>query len=387
MRIVIFGGAGFIGSNIARFYSNEGNQIIIIDNLSRKCSDLNLKDLLTNQNIKFYNYDIAKNFKEICEIVNADIDVVYHCAAQVAVTTSIIDPRLDLETNILGSFNVLESCRLAKKKPIIFFSSTNKVYGNLDNIPLIIKNSKYTNTEHPDGINEDFSLNFYSPYGCSKGAADQYFLDYSRIYGLKTVVFRKSCIYGNNQFGVEDQGWLSWFAIAMLFQKKITIYGNGSQVRDLLFIDDLMTAYDLALKNIDKTAGKVYNIGGGINLKKNPHYINLLGSYNSEVHLRTLLIENNINLLWYPANRHESYCYTLSLGIQAELPIVVYDTGTFKDRLSTYNKSYYIHKKEYKCHLLFEEIYDFWINLQNNTHINENHHFQYDDFNYEQLYV
>jgi CDP-paratose 2-epimerase len=265
MRIVIFGGAGFIGSNIARYYSNEGNQIIIIDNLSRKCSDLNLKDLLTNQNIKFYNYDIAKNFKEICEIVNADIDVVYHCAAQVAVTTSIIDPRLDLETNILGSFNVLESCRLAKKKPIIFFSSTNKVYGNLDNIPLIIKNSKYTNTEYPDGINEDFSLNFYSPYGCSKGAADQYFLDYSRIYGLKTVVFRKSCIYGNNQFGVEDQGWLSWFAIAMLFQKKITIYGNGSQVRDLLFIDDLMTAYDLALKNIDKTAGKVYNIGGGIN--------------------------------------------------------------------------------------------------------------------------
>jgi CDP-paratose 2-epimerase len=265
MKIVIFGGAGFIGSNIARFYSNEGNQIIIIDNLSRKCSDLNLKDLLTYQNIKFYNYDIVKNFKEICEIVNTDIDVVYHCAAQVAVTTSIFDPRLDLETNILGSFNVLESCRLAKKKPIIFFSSTNKVYGNLDNIPLIIKNSKYTSTEYPEGINEDFSLNFYSPYGCSKGAADQYFLDYSRIYGLKTVVFRKSCIYGNNQFGVEDQGWLSWFAIAMLFQKKITIYGNGSQVRDLLFIDDLMTAYDLALKNIDRTAGKVYNIGGGIN--------------------------------------------------------------------------------------------------------------------------
>jgi CDP-paratose 2-epimerase len=287
MRIVIFGGAGFIGSNIARFYSKEGNQIIIIDNLSRKCSDLNLKDLLTNHNIKFYNYDIAKNFKEISEIVNSDIDVVYHCAAQVAVTTSIVDPRLDLETNILGSFNILESCRLAKKKPIIFFSSTNKVYGNLDNIPLILKNGKYTNIEHLEGIDENFNLNFYSPYGCSKGAADQYFLDYSRIYGLKTVVFRKSCIYGNNQFGVEDQGWLSWFAIAMLLQKKIIIYGNGSQVRDLLFIDDLMTAYDLALKNINKTAGKAYNIGGGVNfsVSVNEAVENLkkFSNYNAEI--------------------------------------------------------------------------------------------------------
>jgi CDP-paratose 2-epimerase len=287
MRIVIFGGAGFIGSNIARFYSKEGNQIIIIDNLSRKCSDLNLKDLLTNHNIKFYNYDIVKNFKEISEIVNSDIDVIYHCAAQVAVTTSIVDPRLDLETNILGSFNILESCRLAKKKPIIFFSSTNKVYGNLDNIPLILKNGKYTNIEHPKGIDENFNLNFYSPYGCSKGAADQYFLDYSRIYGLKTVVFRKSCIYGNNQFGVEDQGWLSWFAIAMLLQKKITIYGNGSQVRDLLFIDDLMTAYDLALKKINKTAGKAYNIGGGVNfsVSVNEAVENLkkFSNYNAEI--------------------------------------------------------------------------------------------------------
>ena len=265
MRILVFGGAGFIGSNIAKFYSEKGHEVILVDNLSRKCSDINLKNLLTLSNIKFYKYDICKDFECIRTLVNNDIDVVFHCAAQVAVTTSIINPRLDFETNILGSFNILESCRLAKKKPIIFYSSTNKVYGNLEDSKIILKNNSYISTKYPRGIDEGCSLNFYSPYGCSKGSADQYFLDYSRTYGLKTVVFRKSCIYGVNQFGVEDQGWLSWFAIAMVFQKKITVYGNGSQVRDLLFIEDLMNAYHLALTNINNTAGKVYNIGGGTN--------------------------------------------------------------------------------------------------------------------------
>jgi len=181
----------------------------------------------------------------------------------VAVTTSVQNPREDLEINTLGTINVLEAVRQAKRKPIILFSSTNKVYGAMEDIKIKEVNGRYQYQNLPHGVNEDRILDFHSPYGCSKGAADQYVRDYARIYGLKTVVFRQSCIYGLHQFGIEDQGWVAWFIIASLLNKPLTIYGNGKQVRDVLFIDDLNMAYWLAIKNIKKTAGQIYNIGGG----------------------------------------------------------------------------------------------------------------------------
>jgi CDP-paratose 2-epimerase len=196
----------------------------------------------------------------------AKVDVVVHLAAQVAVTTSIVDPRHDMETNVIGTFNVLEAVRMAPNKPFLIFSSTNKVYGCLERLPVRQAATRY---EFKDaklrkfGVSEETPLDFHSPYGCSKGAADQYVVDYSRIYGLDTVVFRQSCIYGRYQFGVEDQGWVAWFAIATMLGKKLTIYGNGKQVRDLLFVDDLAALYEKAIAKRKVVRGKAYNVGGG----------------------------------------------------------------------------------------------------------------------------
>lgn len=178
-------------------------------------------------------------------------------------TTSIKNPRLDFESNAVGSFNILETARKFGNDPILFYASTNKVYGNLKWINILEGGKKYFLKGDPNGISENIRLDFHSPYGCSKGAADQYFRDYARIYGLKSIVFRQSCIYGYRQFGIEDQGWIAWFIIAHLLKKKITIYGNGKQVRDVLFISDLIKAYDMAMENVNRTAGQIYNIGGG----------------------------------------------------------------------------------------------------------------------------
>lgn len=260
-RICVIGGAGFIGSHLARKYFSEKNDVIIIDDLSRKLTKYNLKFI--DKKIKFIKLDISKkkNFNILKKIFK-NIDIIFHCAAQVAVTTSLVDPLRDFEINMIGSMNVLEAVRNSNPKAIIFFSSTNKVYGDLENIQLkeYVKNYEFTKIR---GINENYPLDFHTPYGCSKGAADQYFLDYARYYGIRTVVFRKSCVYGTHQYGVEDQGWLSWFAIAGMIGKKITVYGNGKQVRDVLYIDDLINAYQLAENKIHLTAGHVFNIGGG----------------------------------------------------------------------------------------------------------------------------
>ncbi len=201
---------------------------------------------------------VNKAFRE-----RPDLDVALHLAAQVAVTTSVAEPREDFEINALGTFNVLEAVRVNKLKPVLIYASTNKVYGGMTDIRTVERNGRYEYADLPQGIGEERLLDFHSPYGCSKGAADQYVRDYARIYGLRTVVFRQSCIYGYRQFGVEDQGWVAWFTIAAALGKPITIYGDGKQVRDVLFVEDLAGAYDLAVQKINVASGQVYNIGGG----------------------------------------------------------------------------------------------------------------------------
>jgi CDP-paratose 2-epimerase len=190
-------------------------------------------------------------------------DVIYHLAGQVAVTSSVADPRADFEINALGTLNVLEVARLSGRRPIVVFTSTNKVYGGLEDLAVVERATRYDLRDFPDGVPESRPLDFHSPYGCSKGAADQYVRDYARIYDLPTVVFRMSCIYGPHQFGTEDQGWLAHFVISAITGRPITIYGDGKQVRDLLFVDDLVRALRLAVDKIGTTMGQVYNIGGG----------------------------------------------------------------------------------------------------------------------------
>jgi CDP-paratose 2-epimerase len=192
-----------------------------------------------------------------------DVDVIYHLAAQVAVTSSVEDPRHDFEANCLGSFNVLEAARLSGRRPAFVFTSTNKVYGGLEDLNVVETSTRYQFESLTTGVAESRPLDFHSPYGCSKGSADQYVRDYSRIYGIPTVVFRMSCIYGPRQFGNEDQGWVAHFMIAARNGRPITIYGNGRQVRDVLFVDDLVRALCLAVEKINVTAGQIYNIGGG----------------------------------------------------------------------------------------------------------------------------
>lgn len=262
MNIVITGGAGFIGVNLAARLLKNGDDVTIFDNLSRKGTPLNLKQIRKEYpQVKFIKGDL-RDFKKISKAIKG-ADVVYHLAGQVAVTTSVVEPREDFEINLLGTFNVLEAIRAEKKRPILIYSSTNKVYGDLASLEVVEGKERYTFKKNPNGVTEETPLDFHSPYGCSKGGADQYVRDYARIYDMPTVVFRQSCIYGPNQFGVEDQGWVAWFAIATKLGKEITIYGNGKQTRDILFVDDLCDAYIKATKNIKKTAGQIYNIGGG----------------------------------------------------------------------------------------------------------------------------
>jgi CDP-paratose 2-epimerase len=202
--------------------------------------------------------DYDKLAKEI-----QDVDVVVHLAGQTAVTTSVVDPRSDFEDNALGTFNALEAARNAGTNPVFLYASTNKVYGGMEGVAVVEQGSRYVYRDFPLGIPETHPLDFHSPYGCSKGAGDQYVRDYNRIYGLSTVVLRQSCIYGPRQMGVEDQGWVAWFIIAVVTGRPITIYGNGKQVRDMLFVDDLLDVYDAAITHIDVAAGQTYNIGGG----------------------------------------------------------------------------------------------------------------------------
>ncbi len=263
-KILITGGSGFIGVNSALYFSKKGDEVIIFDNFSRKGTrhNLGLLKKAVKNSLKVIEGDIRFDEKKLNKSVE-DADIVLHLAAQVAVTTSVKNPKEDFEINALGTLNVLEAVRKSGKDPIFIYSSTNKVYGELKDLDITEGRRRYFFKGLTSGIPETRNLDFHSPYGCSKGVADQYVHDYSRIYKLKTIVFRQSCIYGPYQFGVEDQGWVAWFMIAALLNKSIAIYGSGKQVRDLLYIDDLLRAYELAIKNINKTKGQIYNIGGG----------------------------------------------------------------------------------------------------------------------------
>jgi CDP-paratose 2-epimerase len=266
MKVLIIGGAGFIGSNAAKHFLNKGDNVTIFDNFSRAGGKNNIEWLqtTTKKPPQVIEGDIRRDTNLLQEAVK-NTSLILHLAGQVAVTTSVQNPREDFDINALGTFNVLEAVRISGNNPVFIFSSTNKVYGALEKANIQEKDTRYVFGNLPNGVDEDTLLDFHSPYGCSKGAADQYVRDYHRIYGLNTIVFRQSCIYGPRQFGIEDQGWLAWFIIALTLGQKITIYGNGKQVRDILYVKDLVEAYDLAAQNIDKTKGQIYNIGGGIN--------------------------------------------------------------------------------------------------------------------------
>ena len=266
MKIIITGSAGFIGSAFAHAMGAvPGTTTVGIDNLSRRGAASNLAWLKTHASNHVFEKADVRYPSEINAVFarHHDADAVVHLAAQTAVTTSVVDPRPDFEANALGTFNMLEAARQHTPRAAFLYASTNKVFGDLEHEPIVKRGERYEWKDRPQGIDESCPLDFHSPYGCSKGAADQYVRDYARIYGLRTVVFRQSCIYGPRQFGFEEQGWVAWFAIAAATGAPITIFGDGYQVRDLLWIDDLCALYRAAIENIDKVKGQVYNIGGG----------------------------------------------------------------------------------------------------------------------------
>jgi len=263
LKTLITGGAGFIGSNLAHRLIGEGHEVIVYDNLSRQGTEQNVDWLRSEHGSRWTLVQADVRDFEALRAAVAPAEIIYHLASQVTVTTSVEDPRHDFEVNALGTFNVLEAARLSGRNPIVLYSSTNKVYGGMEDVVVVEGEFRYNYRDYPDGIAETHPLDFHSPYGCSKGSGDQYVRDYARIYDMPTVVFRQSCIYGPRQFGIEDQGWVAWFLIAAVTGRPITIYGDGKQVRDVLWVDDLIDLYQAAVSNIQVAAGKVYNAGGG----------------------------------------------------------------------------------------------------------------------------
>lgn len=264
---LITGGAGFIGSNLAERLLSEGNvQVRVFDNMSRRGVQHNvawLQSLASGSRLEVVRGDV----RDAADVRNAILGVteIYHFAAQVAVTTSVENPANDFGINALGTFNVLEAARLSEHRPFLLYTSSNKVYGSLESVSVEVAGSRYRAQQRAfRGVNEHERLDFHSPYGCSKGAADQYVRDYARIYNLPTVVFRMSCIAGPRQFGNEDQGWVAHFLYSVLNEHPITIYGNGFQVRDVLHVQDLLDAIQAARTAVQRTRGEVYNVGGGI---------------------------------------------------------------------------------------------------------------------------
>jgi CDP-paratose 2-epimerase len=270
MKILITGGCGFLGSNLANsILTNSHDELFVLDNLTRSGSEINLKWMSEKGSFKYYKNDI-RNQDDICKIIK-DIkpDVIFHLAGQVAMTTSIQNPRLDFETNVLGTINILESVRNFSPDTFVIYSSTNKVYGDLEWVKYNENETRYLAEGFNNGFPEDIPLSFQSPYGCSKGSADQYLLDYHRIYGINTAVFRHSSMFGQRQFSTYDQGWIGWFCQKALEIKNetlnevLTISGNGKQVRDVLFADDMVDLYLKAVENKYDIAGQAFNIGGG----------------------------------------------------------------------------------------------------------------------------
>jgi CDP-paratose 2-epimerase len=269
MKLLITGGCGFLGSNLASDALARGDELVVFDNLYRNGSRDNLAWLQNQGKFKFEHGDI-RNQHDITRIIqNFEPDAIFHLAGQVAMTTSIANPRMDFEVNAMGTHNLLEAVRLHAPEATVVYSSTNKVYGDLEQFTYTETDTRYQCKEHPNGFSEKTQLDFHSPYGCSKGAADQYMLDYARIFGLKTIVFRHSSMYGGRQFSTYDQGWVGWFCQQAintknaLLKEPFTISGTGKQVRDVLHADDMKRLYMAAVKHIDDAKGQAFNIGGG----------------------------------------------------------------------------------------------------------------------------
>ncbi len=270
MKFLVTGGCGFLGSNISSELLNQGHEVVIFDSLYRFGSYQNLGWLKSQGEFEFIHGDIRNTNDVERTIRNHQPQVIYHLAGQVAMTTSIADPRMDFEVNVCGSFNLLNAVRLYSPESAIIYSSTNKVYGDLEQFSYRETKTRYECIEKPNGFDESVNLDFHSPYGTSKGSIDQYMLDFARIYGLKTAVFRHSSMFGGRQFATFDQGWLGWFTQKAVEIKKgvakdiFTISGNGKQVRDLLYASDCVSLYLKAAENIEKIKGQAFNIGGGI---------------------------------------------------------------------------------------------------------------------------
>tara|TARA_B100000029_G_C17507097_1_gene934872 strand:- start:21 stop:1046 length:1026 start_codon:yes stop_codon:yes gene_type:complete len=270
MKYLVTGGCGFLGSNLSKKILEEDQELFILDNLYREGSSKNLDWLNSLGKVNFFNCDISDSNEVEFLVKKIKPEIIFHLAGQVAMTTSIEDPFRDFQINTLGTLNILESMRKFSPKSVLIYSSTNKVYGDLEHYSYEETDTRYNCIERPNGFNEKETLDFHSPYGVSKGSADQYVLDYYRIFGLKTLVFRHSSIFGGRQFSTSDQGWVGWFAQKALEIKRknqtvsLTISGNGKQVRDLLFCDDAVNLYFSASKKISEIKGQAFNIGGGI---------------------------------------------------------------------------------------------------------------------------
>lgn len=269
MKILITGGCGFLGSNLVADALTRGDDVIVFDNLYKAGSRKNLEWLNNSGPIQFEYGDI-RNANDIARVISTHKpEAIFHLAGQVAMTTSIDNPRLDFEINAMGTLHLLEAARISTPNTTIIYSSTNKVYGDLEQYTYEESTTRYDCIEFPNGFKEDIPLEFHSPYGCSKGSADQYMQDYARIFGMNTVVFRHSSMYGGRQYATYDQGWVGWFCQqAIEFQKNpkrelFTISGNGKQVRDVLHADDMKALYRSAIENINVARGQVFNIGGG----------------------------------------------------------------------------------------------------------------------------
>lgn len=306
MKILITGGCGFLGSNLASHYLKENSDVTIVDALYRKGSQENLnwlQSLNLKSKLNFVKTDVSDK-EEISKVFDnfGPFDYVIHVAGQVAMTKSLNDPSFDFKTNVVGTFNILEAIREFSPESFLAFSSTNKVYGDLDWLRYKEKDDRYMIPEYPNGLSEKIPLDFSTPYGCSKGSADQYVRDWSRTYGLKTVVFRHSSIYGGRQYASKDQGWIGWFCNQILLQKKcfesskeydpFTISGNGKQVRDVLHAQDLVNLYKITYEKKDLASGEIFNIGGGVkNSLSILELINLLKEYLEFEKVKFLFIE------------------------------------------------------------------------------------------------
>jgi CDP-paratose 2-epimerase len=265
-RVLITGGAGFIGSNLASHLARTGSAVRVLDDLSRRGVDRNLAWLCSEHGDRIEALVADIRDPEVVREAVRDASAVFHFAGQTAVTTSLIDPRHDFEINALGTLNVLEALRAQSEPPPLILTSTNKVYGCLPDVEVRIAGTRWQPVDdlvRVRGIDEKRALEFRTPYGCSKGAADQYVLDYAQTFHLPAVVFRMSCIYGPRQFGTEDQGWLAHFLMRAIEGAPITIYGDGRQVRDVLYVGDLVDAFVRAWKQMDVVRGRAFNIGGG----------------------------------------------------------------------------------------------------------------------------